>query len=167
MRPPPPTHLLSTPEHTASRLPVPITREDKWPHSGTPCQICLSKTKLCAALREKRLAAAGEQAGLVGADCRGFVNACGSPRHSGQAGPPLPLKCQAAWLGALSRPGTDFLLQSSPTPPHVSSAELGCGGGTCLPSSCPGPCTAGGSCLGKDSGPYHQAPGNGPAISPV
>lgn len=41
-----------------SHLPVTITREDKWPHSGTPCQICLSKTKLCAALREKWLAAA-------------------------------------------------------------------------------------------------------------
>lgn len=41
-----------------SHLPVTVTGEDKWPHSGTPCQICLSKTKLCAALREKWLAAA-------------------------------------------------------------------------------------------------------------
>lgn len=63
----------------------------------------------------------GEQAGLVGANCRGFVNACGFPRDSGQAGPPLPLKCQAAWLGALSRPGTDSLLHIGP---HPSSCEL-------------------------------------------
>lgn len=36
--PPPP---LPAPQHTASRRPVTITGEDKWPHSGTPCQICL------------------------------------------------------------------------------------------------------------------------------
>lgn len=68
----PPPHLLSTPEHTASRLPVTITREDKWPHSGTPCQICLSKTKLCAALREKRRAAARRAGGIGGCKLQGI-----------------------------------------------------------------------------------------------
>lgn len=50
-----------------SRLPVivTITGEDKWPHSGTPCQICLSKTKLCAVLCEKRLEAVQRAAGWV------------------------------------------------------------------------------------------------------
>lgn len=41
----------------------------------------------------------------------------GFPRNSG-AGGPLPLKCQAVRLGALSRLGTDFLLDTSPHP-HI------------------------------------------------
>ena len=53
---PPPS--ASAHPRARSHLPITVTREDKWPHSGTPCQICLSKTKLCAALREKWLAAA-------------------------------------------------------------------------------------------------------------
>lgn len=82
----------------------------------------VSLKQSCAQLCVKNgLRLPGEQAGLEGANCRGFVNACGSPRDSGQAGPPLPLKCQAAWLGALSRPGTHFLLHISP---HPSSCEL-------------------------------------------
>lgn len=67
---PPPT--LVHPEHTASCLPVTITREDKWPHSGTLCQICLSKTKLCAALREKRHAAARRAGGIGGCKLQGI-----------------------------------------------------------------------------------------------
>lgn len=113
---------LSTPSASAhprshSRLPVTVTREDKWPHSGTPCQICLSKTKLCAALREKRLAAAQRAGGIGGCKLQGIVNACWLPQRQ-RAGRPLPLKCQAAGRGALSRPGTDFLLDTSPHP-HI------------------------------------------------
>ena len=44
-----------------------------------------------------------------------LLTLAGFPRNS-RAGGPLPLKCQAARLGALSRLGTDFLLDTSPTP---------------------------------------------------
>lgn len=46
-----------------------------------------------------------------------LLTLAGFPRNSG-AGGPLPLKCQAARLGALSRLGTGFLLDTSPHP-HI------------------------------------------------
>lgn len=118
-------------------------REDKWPHSGTPCQSCLSKTKLCSALREKQLTAAWRAGGLVGANCRGFVNGCQLPQRQ-QTGGSSPLGGQAAWeAGALFQGlGRTSSWTPAPTPPppsQLSTAE--CGGGTWLPSFCrpPGP----------------------------
>lgn len=54
-----PSHLPSLPTGAslpARSLPPPSHHwEDKWPHSGTPCQSCLSKTELCVALHESQL----------------------------------------------------------------------------------------------------------------
>lgn len=48
----------------------------------------LSKTKLCAALREKRLAAAQRAGGIGGCKLQGICERLlAAPRDSGQAGP--------------------------------------------------------------------------------
>lgn len=91
-----------------------------------------------------------------------LLTLAGFPRNSGTGGP-LPLKCQAARLGALSRLGTDFLLDTSPHP-HIlaqQSWDVGEGFGF-LPLALQGR-----SRSGKASGFHHQAPGNRLMVSPV
>lgn len=167
----PPPWPLCTPSASAhpracSRLPVTSTREDKWSYSGTPCQICLRQS--CAQLCVKNGSQPpSEREGLVGANCRGFVNACWlPPETAGRRA--LALEMPGRRAGHLIKARDRLPPGHQPPPPHLSSAELGCGGGTWLPSSCSAASALQvRSCSGKGSGFHHPAPGNRLAVSSV
>lgn len=167
----PPPWPLSTRSASAhprarSRLPVTSTREDKWPHSGTPCQICLRQS--CAQHCVKNGSQPpSEQAGLVGANCRGFVNACWLPPETAGRRV-LALEMPGCPPGRLVKARDRLPPGHQPPPPHLSSAELGCRGGTWLPSSCSAASALQvRSCSGKGSGFHHPAPGNRLAVNSV
>lgn len=76
-----------------------------------------------------------EQAVLVGANCRAFVNAHRLPQKQwGRQA--LALEMPGGQAGRLVKAGDRLPPGHQPPPPHLSSAELGCGGGIWLPSSC-------------------------------
>lgn len=109
---------LLTPELTGA-FPSPSLGRTNGLIQGHPAR-SVSLRQSCAQLCVKNgLRLPSEQAGLVGANCWGFVNACQLPQRQWTGGP-SPLKCQAAWLGALSRPGQT----SSCTPVPAPSSEL-------------------------------------------
>lgn len=135
--PPPgalPATPLPTPEHAAT-FPSPSPGRTNGLIQGRPAR-SVSLRQSCVQLCVKNGSQPpSEQAGLVGANCGGFVNACWLPQKQGGRRA-LALEMPGCQAGCLVKAGDRLPPGHQPPPPHPSLAELGCGGGIWLPSSC-------------------------------
>lgn len=132
-RSPPPS--ASAHPRARSHLPVTITGRTNGLIQGHPAR-SVSLRQSCAQLCVKNGSwPPSEWAGLVGANCRGFVNARRLPQKQ-RGRQALALEMPGGQAGRLVKAGDRLPPGHQPPPPHLSSAELGCGGGIWLPSSC-------------------------------
>lgn len=125
---------LPIPEHAAT-FPSPSPGRTNGLIQGHPAR-SVSLRQSCAQLCVKNGSRPpSERAGLVGANCRGFVNARWLPQKQ-RGRRALALEMPGRQAGRLVKAGDRLPPGHQPPPPHPSSAELGCGGGIWLPSSC-------------------------------